>query len=345
MTKKNILITGITGQDGAYLAKTLLDSGHAVFGGIRRNSVGQQHRLKELGIAERINYLEFDLMDQESIIRSIKDTRPDELYNLAAQSFVNASWNCPAHVSQADGLGALHILEAVRTHSPETRFYQASTSELFGNALVSPQSESTHFKPRNPYGVAKLYAHWMTKNYRDFHGLFATTGILFNHESPLRGSQFVTRKITLALARIALGQQQILELGNLDAQRDWGYAAEYVDGMTSIVRNCKAKDYVLATGKSHTIRTFVECVAKMAGFEMEWSGWGEAEEGMDRKTGQKLVRVNPEFFREAEKIQLVGNPAKAKRELGWTSRTSLQNLAELMFKADYDRVSTNSVYF
>ena len=345
MTKKKVLVTGITGQDGAYLSKNLLDGGHTVFGGLRRNSEGKYHRLKELRIAERINYLELDLMDQESIIRSIKETRPDELYNLAAQSFVHASWNCPAYVSQADGLGTLYILEAIRTHSPETRFYQASTSELFGNAQVSPQSESTQFNPRSPYGVAKLYAHWMTKNYREFHGLFATTGILFNHESPLRGSQFVTRKITLALARIALGQQQTLELGNLDAQRDWGYAAEYVDGMTSIVRNGTAEDYVLATGKSHTIRAFVECVSKMAGFEIEWSGQGEAEEGLDRRTGQKLVRVNPEFFRETEKIQLVGNSAKARRELGWTSRTSLPDLAELMFKADYDRVSTNSVYF
>ncbi len=345
MPNRKIFIAGVTGQDGAYLAKKMLTEGYTVYGGVRRTSSGIYHRLNDLKIADKINYVEIDLADQESIIRAVKDTQADEFYNLAALSFVNSSWNYPAYVSQIDGLGALYILEAIRAHSPETRFYQASTSELFGNTQESPQTESTQFNPRSPYGVAKLYAHWMTKNYRDSFGLFAATGILFNHESPLRGSEFVTRKITLAFARIAQGQQDLLEIGNLDARRDWGYAEEYVDGMAAILRNGIADDYVLATGRTNTIRSFVEIVSKLAGFDLEWNGHGKAETGLNRKTGKTLVKVNPEFYRKAETFQLVGDPEKARRELGWACKTSLQSLAELMYRADYDRVTANSVHF
>ncbi len=334
------LITGVTGQDGAYLAELLLSKGYTVYGAYRRTSSVNFWRLEELGVVnhERLKLVEFDLTDPGVCISLIKRIQPDEIYNLAAQSFVGVSFEQPTTTAQITGVGALHLLEAIRLINPKIRFYQASTSEMFGKVQAIPQTEDTPFYPRSPYGVAKLYAHWMTVNYREAHGLFATSGILFNHESPLRGREFVTRKITDAFARIRAGKQEILELGNLDAKRDWGFAKDYVEGMWRMLQADKPDTFVLATNRTETVRDFVAMTAKAAGYTLKFEGSAEQEVGIDTATGRTLVRVNPAFYRPAEVELLIGDPTKAERVLGWKPTTTLEDLCAMMVKEDIRRV-------
>ena len=337
---RTAFITGITGQDGAYLAELLLSKGYRVFGAYRRTSSVNFWRLDELGIGshENLKLVEFDLTDPGVCMSLIQRIQPDEVYNLAAQSFVGVSFEQPTTTAQITGVGALHLLEAIRLVNPKIRFYQASTSEMFGKVQAIPQSESTAFYPRSPYGVAKLYAHWMTVNYREAHGIFGASGILFNHESPLRGREFVTRKITDAFARIRAGQLDTLELGNLDAKRDWGYAREYVEGMWLMLQADHPDTYVLATNRTETVRDFVRMAAKAAGYELRFEGAAENEVAIDEASGRTLVRVNPEFYRPAEVELLIGDPGKAERELGWKARTTLEELCAKMVQEDIRRV-------
>jgi GDPmannose 4,6-dehydratase len=337
---KRAVVTGITGQDGAYLAELLLAKGYTVFGAYRRTSSVSFWRLEELGIARHpeLKLVEFDLTDLSAAIRLLDKAQPEEVYNLAAQSFVGVSFEQPITTAQITGLGAVNLLEAIRIVNPAIRFYQASTSEMFGKAQAIPQDESTPFYPRSPYGVAKLYAHWMTVNYRESYGIFGASGILFNHESPLRGTEFVTRKITDGVARIVLGKQQVLELGNLDAKRDWGYAKEFVDGMWRMLQAAEPSTYVLATNRTQSVREFVSMAFKAAEIDLEWRGAAAGEEGVDKRTGRTVVRVNNEFHRPAEVDLLIGNPEKAKRELGWEARTSLEDLCAMMVHADLRRL-------
>ncbi len=338
--KKTALVTGITGQDGAYLAAFLLEKGYRVFGAYRRSSTPNFWRLEYLNLPGRadLELVEYDLTDPSSAMRLVSRTKPDEIYNLAAQSFVGTSFDQPLTTGEITGLGVVNLLEAVRQIKPDTRFYQASTSELFGMVQEIPQSERTPFYPRSPYGAAKLYAHWMTINYRESYDIFGACGILFNHESPLRGKEFVTRKITDAVARIKHGRQECLELGNLSAKRDWGYAAEYVDGMWRMLQTTKPDVYVLATGRTETVRDFVSLAFQAADMDIAWRGEGAAEEGCCPKTGRTLVRVNPRFYRPAEVDLLIGDPAKARTELGWEARLSLEELCRMMVEADCQRV-------
>lgn len=336
MGMKKALITGVTGQDGSYLAKLLLEKGYDVTGAIRRSSHLETVRLQKLGIADAVRPVDFDLGEINSINRLIRGTEFDEVYNLAAQSFVGSSWDQPIYAADVNGLGVVRVLDAIRTYSPHTRFYQASTSEMFGLVRAVPQNEETPFYPRSPYGVAKVYGHYITVNYRESFGLHASSGILFNHESPLRGSEFVTRKITLGLARFARGEHVAVELGNLDAQRDWGFAGDYVEGMWRMLQQQKADDYVLATGVTTPIRDFVSFAAAAIGLDLEWSGSAELEQAVDRKTGKIAVRVNPKFYRPAEVDLLLGDPTKARTKLGWEPKVSIRELAEMMAKSDYD---------
>ncbi|MRT20027.1 GDP-mannose 4,6-dehydratase [Comamonas sp. CAH-2] len=340
------LITGVTGQDGAYLAELLLSKGYTVYGAYRRTSSVNFWRLEELGVVnhERLKLVEFDLTDPGVCISLIKRIQPDEIYNLAAQSFVGVSFEQPTTTAQITGVGALHLLEAIRLVNPKIRFYQASTSEMFGKVQAIPQTEDTPFYPRSPYGVAKLYAHWMTVNYREAHGLFATSGILFNHESPLRGREFVTRKITDAFARIRAGKQETLELGNLDAKRDWGFAKDYVEGMWRMLQADKPDTFVLATNRTETVRDFVAMTAKAAGYTLKFEGSGEQEVGIDAATGRTLVRVNPAFYRPAEVELLIGDPAKAERILGWKPTTTLEDLCAMMVKEDIRRIERGASF-
>jgi GDPmannose 4,6-dehydratase len=337
---KTAIITGVTGQDGAYLSELLLSKGYTVYGAYRRTSSVNFWRLEELGVAShsRLKLVEFDLTDPGVCIALIKRVNPDEIYNLAAQSFVGVSFEQPNTTAQISGLGALNILEAIRLINPKIRFYQASTSEMFGKVQAIPQTEETPFYPRSPYGVAKLYAHWMTVNYREAHGLFATSGILFNHESPLRGREFVTRKITDAFARIRAGQLEMLELGNLDAKRDWGFAKDYVDGMWRMMQADQPDTFVLATNRTETVRDFVAMAAKAAGYTLKFNGRGEQEVGIDSSSGRTLVRINPEFYRPAEVDLLIGDPTKAERVLGWRPSTTLEELCAMMVKEDVRRI-------
>lgn len=341
MTKK-ALITGITGQDGAYLAELLLNKGYMVYGTYRRTSSVNFWRIEELGIAKHpnLNLVEYDLTDLSSSIRVLQTTGVTEVYNLAAQSFVGVSFDQPVTTAEITGLGPVNLLEAIRIVNPAIRFYQASTSEMFGKVQAIPQIESTPFYPRSPYGVAKLYAHWMTINYRESYNIFASSGILFNHESPLRAREFVTRKITDSFAKISLGQQDVLELGNMDAKRDWGFAKEYVEGMWLMLQADKPDTYVLATNRTETVRDFVTMAAKAAGFELVWKGIEENETAIDRKTGKTLVQVNPKFYRPAEVALLIGNPEKAKIDLGWEPKTTLEELCQMMVEADIRRNKT-----
>lgn len=336
---KKAIVTGITGQDGAYLAELLLIKGYMVYGTYRRTSSTNFWRIEELGIDKHKNLhlVEYDLTDQSSSIRLIEKIQPDEVYNLAAQSFVGVSFDQPLTTSLITGLGAAHLLEAIRIIKPDTRFYQASTSELFGKVQEIPQTEKTPFYPRSPYGVAKLYAHWMTVNYRESYNIFAAIGILFNHESPLRGKEFVTRKITDSVAKIKLGLMDVLELGNLDAKRDWGYAKEYVEGMYLMLQADEPETYVLATNRTETVRDFVTMAFKAAGIEIEYQGSDENEVGLDKDTGQVIMRVNPAYYRPAEVELLIGNAEKVKKELGWEAKTSLEELCKLMVEADLRR--------
>jgi GDPmannose 4,6-dehydratase len=333
------LITGITGQDGAYLAQLLLEKGYQVHGTYRRVSSVNFWRIEELGIKDHPNLrLEpYDLTDLGATLGLVSRLQPAEVYNLAAQSFVGTSFEQPCTTAQITALGALNVLEAIRLVSKHSRFYQASTSEMFGKVQAVPQDESTPFYPRSPYGVAKLYAHWMTVNYRESYGIFGASGILFNHESPLRGLEFVTRKITDGAARIKLGKLDVLELGNLDARRDWGYAREYVEGMHRMLQADEPETYVLATGRTLTVRDFVTMAFAGAGMTLDWSGQGIDEAGRDARTGKLVVRINPAYYRPAEVEMLIGNPAKAKRKLGWSAQTSVEELCRLMVEADLRR--------
>jgi len=336
---KIAFITGITGQDGAYLAELLLNKGYRVYGGFRRLSTPNFWRLDELKIAEKVELIETDLLDSGSLTRVIDDIKPDEVYNLAAQSFVAHSFKNPVLTGNVTGLGVTHILEAIRMVNKDIKFYQASTSELYGLVQEIPQTEKTPFYPRSPYGVAKLYGHWMTINYRESYNMFASTGILFNHESPLRGVEFVTRKITDAVARIYTGKQDFFEIGNLDAKRDWGYAKEYVEGMWRILQAPKADNFILATNETHSVREWIEVCFSFIGKDIVWEGKDENETGKDSKTGKILVKVNPQFYRPAEVDMLVGDYSKAKNELAWEPATKYKELAEIMLKSDIDRQS------
>jgi len=336
---KTAVITGVTGQDGAYLAQLLLEKGYKVYGTFRRTSSVNFWRLQELGVHghENLMLVEFDLTDLSTCLRLLQTAKPKEVYNLAAQSFVGVSFEQPVTTAEITGVGAVNLLEAIRLLDPTIRFYQASTSEMFGKVQAVPQDENTAFYPRSPYGVAKLYAHWMTVNYRESYGIFASSGILFNHESPLRGKEFVTRKITDAMARIRLGMQDVLELGNIDAKRDWGFAKEYVEGMWRILQADTADTFVLATHRMETVRDFVTMAARAAGFELEFSGSGESESAVDKATGKTLLRINPRFYRPAEVDMLIGNPEKAARVLGWKPTTTLEQLCDMMVRADLRR--------
>ncbi len=331
---KVALITGVTGQDGAYLARLLLAKGYRVFGTERSDQSVGRARLEWLGIGGDLAISQLELTDSGQIQRVLDRVAPDEIYNLAAQSFVHSSFEQPIHAGEVTGLAVARILEALRNSGAKARFYQASTSELFGNARLSPQDEETPFHPRSPYAIAKLYAHHITVNYREAFGLHASCGILFNHESPLRPPQFITRKVTLAFARMALGQQNSLEVGNLEAARDWGFAGDYVDGMWRMVQLEVAEDYVLATGKAHTVRQLIETAAACVDLEIDWRGEGVSTEGLDRRTGQTLVRINPAFYRPADIHLTVGNAAKAAAKLDWRPSVGFDELVRMMIDAD-----------
>ncbi len=336
---KKAIITGITGQDGAYLAELLLNKGYEVYGTYRRTSSVNFWRIEELGIEkhENLHLIEYDLTDQSNSVRMVEKIQPDEIYNLAAQSFVGVSFDQPLATAHITGLGCVHLLEAIRIVNPEIKFYQASTSEMFGEVQEIPQKETTPFWPRSPYGAAKMYAHWMVVNYRESYDMFATSGILFNHESPLRGLEFVTRKITDSVAKIKLGKLDCLELGNMDAKRDWGFAKDYVEGMYLMLQVEKPDTYVLATNRTETVRNFVAMAFKGAGIEIEFEGSGEDEIAVDKATGKTVVRVNPKFYRPAEVDLLIGDPGKAKKELGWEPKTTLEALCAMMVEADLRR--------
>jgi len=329
---KTALITGITGQDGAYLAALLLDKGYKVVGAHRRSSTPNLSRLQSLGIVDEVELEPFELLEQSNIRRCLEKVKPDEIYNLAAQSFVGVSFEQPIYTGEVDGIGVAKLLESIRDVNPKIRFYQASSSEMFGKANP-PQSEATPFHPRSPYGAAKLYAHWMTVNYREAHGLFASSGILFNHESPLRGPEFVTRKITLGLAK---GDFPIW-LGNLDAARDWGFAGDYVKGMWSMLQHYEAGDYVLATGQASTVRTFATLAAQHHGMNIKWEGHADKERG--KHDGKDIFAVSTALYRPAEVNYLLGDASKAKTELGWEPKVLLPELASMMAKHD-DKAST-----
>ncbi|WP_019210531.1 GDP-mannose 4,6-dehydratase [Yersinia massiliensis] len=336
---KSAVITGITGQDGAYLAELLLEKGYVVYGTYRRTSSVNFWRIEELGIDKHPNLhlVEYDLTDLSASIRLLQTTQATEVYNLAAQSFVGVSFDQPATTAEITGIGPLNLLEAIRIVNTKIRFYQASTSEMFGKVQAIPQVEETPFYPRSPYGVAKLYAHWMTINYRESYGIFGCSGILFNHESPLRGREFVTRKITDSVAKIKLGKLDILELGNMDAKRDWGFAKEYVEGMWRMLQADIPDTFVLATNRTETVRDFVSMACKAAGFNLRFEGNDEHEVGIDIATGRTLVKVNPKFYRPAEVELLIGNPQKAKDVLGWEPKTSLEELCQMMVEEDLRR--------
>ncbi len=336
---KKAIVTGVTGQDGAYLAKLLLEKGYTVYGTYRRTSSVNFWRIEELGIAQspNLHLVEYDLTDLSASIRLLQSTEATEVYNLAAQSFVGVSFEQPLTTAEITGLGAVNLLEAIRIVNPKIRFYQASTSEMFGKVQAIPQTEDTPFYPRSPYGVAKLYAHWMTINYRESYGIFACSGILFNHESPLRGREFVTRKITDSVAKIKLGKLDVLELGNLDAKRDWGFAKEYVEGMWRMLQVDEPDTFVLATNRTETVRDFVSMAFKAAGIEVRFEGTAEQEVGIDAASGKTLVRINPKFYRPAEVELLIGSPAKAREKLGWEPKTSLEELCRMMVEADLRR--------
>jgi GDPmannose 4,6-dehydratase len=338
MEKKSI-ITGITGQDGAYLAQLLLDKGYTVYGTYRRTSSVNFWRIEELGIQNHPNLhlVEYDLTDLGSSIALVQKVQPDEIYNLAAQSFVGVSFDQPSTTAQITGIGCLNLLEAIRLVNTKIRFYQASTSEMFGKVQAIPQIESTPFYPRSPYGVAKLYAHWITVNYRESYNIFGASGILFNHESPLRGREFVTRKITDSVAKIKLGQLDCLELGNLDAKRDWGYAKEYVEGMWRMLQADEPDTFVLATNRTETVRDFVRMAFKGAGIAVDFNGSQENETAVDTATGKTVMCINSKFYRPAEVELLIGDPAKVKAKLGWEPKTTLEQLCQMMVEADLRR--------
>lgn len=329
---KKALITGVTGQDGSYLAELLLEKGYQVFGIMRRKSKADFGNAVHL--ADKVTFIYADMTDPVSLINAMKISQADEVYNLAAQSFVATSWEQPLATADIDGVGVTNMLEAIRTVKPEAHFYQASTSEMFGLVQEIPQKETTPFYPRSPYGVAKLYGHWITKNYRESYDMFACSGILFNHESERRGKEFVTRKITDAVAKIKYGLQDCLELGNMDAKRDWGHAQDYVVAMWLMLQQEKPDDYVIATGETRTVREFVETAFSVAGIEVQWNGSGINEYGTEKATGKTIVKINPKFFRPAEVELLLGSAQKAEKVLGWKRNISFAELVERMVKND-----------
>lgn len=336
---KKAIITGITGQDGAYLAQLLLEKNYDVYGTYRRTASVNFWRIEELEIDQHPNLhlIEYDLTDQSNSIRMVSEVMPDEIYNLAAQSFVGVSFDQPLATAHITGLGCIHLLEAIRIINPKIKFYQASTSEMFGLVQEIPQTETTPLYPRSPYGVAKLYAHWMVINYRESYNIFGASGILFNHESPLRGREFVTRKITDSVAKIKLGKLACIELGNMDAKRDWGYAKEYVEGMYLMLQAETPDTYVLATNRTETVRDFVTMAFKAVDIELAFEGEGEEEIAKNSATGEIVVKVNPKFYRPAEVELLIGNPEKAKKELGWEPKCSLEELCAMMVQEDLRR--------
>lgn len=346
MNSKIAVITGITGQDGAYLAELLLEKDYVVYGTYRRTSSVNFWRIQELGIDQNPNLhlVEYDLTDLSSSIRLLESTGASEVYNLAAQSFVAVSFDQPLTTAEITGLGPVNLLEAIRIVNPKIRFYQASTSEMFGKVQAVPQLESTPFYPRSPYAVAKLYAHWMTINYRESYDIFGCSGILFNHESPLRGKEFVTRKVTDSVAKIKMGQLDVLELGNIDAKRDWGFAKEYVEGMWRMMQADEPDTFVLATNRTETVRDFVHMAFKGADIAVEFKGSAENEIAVDVATGKVVMRVNPKFYRPAEVELLIGNPAKAKAQLAWEPKTSLEQLCQMMVEADLRRNKVGATF-
>jgi GDPmannose 4,6-dehydratase len=331
---RRALITGITGQDGAYLSKFLLDKGYEVYGAFRRTSGLNLNGLKYLGVDDKVKYIPLELLEFTNIYRTIEKIQPDEIYNLGAQSFVALSFEEPIYTADVTALGTLRVLEAIRAVNPKIKFYQASSSEMFGKVQSIPQKEETLFYPRSPYAISKLFAHWITVNYRESYGIFACSGILFNHESPLRGHEFVTRKITRSVAQVKLGLKNELKLGNLDAKRDWGYAPEYVEAMWLMLQHKEPDDYVVATGETHSVREFVGQAFKHIGIDIVWEGEGIKEKGIDRKRGKVFVEISPEFFRPAEVNILLGDSSKIRERLGWQPRTKFEDIVGIMVGAD-----------
>jgi GDPmannose 4,6-dehydratase len=346
MTKK-ALITGITGQDGSYLAELLLEKGYEVHGIIRRSSTFNTSRIDHIfqdphEAHKRLTLHYGDISDSSNMSRLIEAIKPDEIYHLAAQSHVRVSFDIPEYTGDVTGLGTLRILDAIRESGVKTKFYQASSSEMFGLVQHVPQTEETPFYPRSPYGVAKVYGYWITKNYRESYDLFACNGILFNHESPRRGETFVTRKVSRGLARIKLGLDEMLYMGNLDAKRDWGYAKDYVEGMWMMLQQDEPDDYVLATNETHTVREFIEVASKRLGFDLEWQGKDVDEVGVDRNTGKVIIKIDPVYFRPAEVDLLIGDPAKAKKIMGWEPKVKFKELVEIMVDADLEQETAKS---
>jgi GDPmannose 4,6-dehydratase len=336
---KKALITGITGQDGAYLTEFLLKKDYEIYGAFRRTSDLNLNRLRYLGVDDKVHFVPLELHEFTNIQRTIEKVRPDEIYNLGSQSFVGLSFEIPLFTADVTGLGPLRLLEAVKTVNPKIKFYQASSSEMFGKVKTPLQHEETAFYPRSPYAVAKLFAHWMAVNYRESYGMFVCSGILFNHESPLRGLEFVTRKITNSVARIKHGYQNELLLGQLDSSRDWGYAPEYVEAMWLMLQQSEPQDYVIATGETHSVREFVELAFKGVGFDIEWSGKGVNEIAIDKSNGKTIVKIDPRFYRPAEVDFLVGDCSRAKKLLGWSTKTTFKELIGIMLEHDLELVA------
>ena len=339
---KKALVIGITGQDGSYLAELLLEKGYEVYGMVRRSSSFNTERIDHILTDVHIHGVKLfreygDLSDSSSIYKILNEVRPDEIYNLGAQSHVRISFEIPEYTADVTGLGVLRLLNAIKDMGIKTKFYQAASSEMFGNIKEVPQKETTPFCPQSPYGCAKVFAYWITKNYREAYNLFACNGILFNHESPRRGGNFVTRKITKGLSRIKLGLDECLYLGNLNAKRDWGYAKEYVECMWRMLQQDKPDDYVIATGEAHSVREFVEEATKLLGFDLVWQGEGVNERGIDRKTGRTIIKIDPYFFRPNEVDLLIGDYSKAKEKLGWEPKVKFKELVKLMVKADFEK--------
>lgn len=344
MTKK-ALITGITGQDGAYLSDFLLKKGYKVYGAVRRTSSINTARLSYMGVLEDIELVSMDLAEITNIQRAIEKIKPDEIYNLAAQSFVQTSYEQPIYTSDIDGIGVTRILETIRNLGGKIKFYQASTSEMFGKAKESPQNEDTPFYPRSPYGIAKLYSHWMTVNYREAWGFHSSSGILFNHESPLRGTEFVTRKISLGMSQIALKKIKKINLGNLNAERDWGFAGDYVEAMWLMLQKNNPGDYVIATGETHSVREFAQAAANAVDIDISWDTNGDSEVGICKKTGEIIVSVDPQFNRPSETEHLLGDPSRARDNLGWSPSLDFKSLVNMMVEHDLKRLEENNLWF
>ena len=344
MTKK-ALITGITGQDGAYLAEFLIRKGYKVYGAVRRTSSVNTSRLSYIGVLDKIEIVSMDIAEITNIQRLIERIEPDEIYNLAAQSFVKTSYEQPIYTSDIDGIGVTRLLETIRNLGGKPKFYQASTSEMFGKVHESPQNEKTPFYPRSPYGIAKLYSHWMTINYREAWNIHACSGILFNHESPLRGTEFVTRKISQGMAQIALKKIKKINLGNLNAERDWGFAGDYVEAMWLMLQKDKPDDYVIATGETHSVRDFVQIAANSIDIDIEWNNEGNNEVGVCKKTGNTIISVDKQYTRPSETDHLLGDASKAKENLGWKPSVNFQSLVNMMVEHDLKRMKDNNLWF